>query len=123
MRQMEATDPSSAATAGGPSSLSLVTPGEIRSQSVAIFTAVVTVVGPIFGPPIIGWAVDNSGDPKFVGTALSAFVVVLGVPSILFVLWARGYYRTAVIEMEESLKAQALKDGAAADGEAGPATA
>ena len=103
----------SIATAGGPSSLSLVTPGEIRSQSVAIFTAVVTVVGPIFGPPLIGWAVDNSGDPKFVGTALSVFVTVLGVPAILFVLWARGHYRTAVIEMEQKLKEQ---DGVAAIG-------
>ncbi|MFT4026363.1 MAG: MFS transporter [Novosphingobium sp.] len=94
----------SIATAGGPASLSLVTPGDIRGQSAAIFTAVVTVVGPIFGPPIIGWAVDASGDPKFVGTALSAFVTVLGIPSILFVLWARRYYRTAVVELERSLK-------------------
>lgn len=95
----------SIATAGGPSALSLATPGDIRSQSVAIFNTVITLVGPLLGPPIIGWATDASGDPRSIGVVLSTFVVCVGVPSILIVLFGLKHYRRAVDEMEASLVA------------------
>ena len=93
----------SIATAGGPSALSLATPGDIRSQSIAIFNTVITLVGPLLGPPIIGWATDASGDPRSIGVVLSTFVVCVGVPSILIVLFGLKHYRRAVDEMEASL--------------------
>ncbi len=93
----------SIATAGGPSALSLVTPGDIRSQSVAIFNTVITLVGPLLGPPIIGWATDYSGDPKSIGMVLSIFVVCVGIPSILFVILGLKHYRRALVELEATL--------------------
>ncbi len=93
----------SIATAGGPSALSLVTPGDIRGRSVAIFNTVITLVGPLLGPPIIGWATDYSGDPKAIGMVLSLFVVCVGIPSILFVVLGLKHYRTALAELEATL--------------------
>jgi MFS family permease len=83
--------------------LSLVTPGDIRSQSVAIFNTVITLVGPLLGPPIIGWATDYSGDPKSIGVVLSIFVVCVGIPSILFVILGLKHYRHALVELEATL--------------------
>jgi MFS family permease len=93
----------SIATAGGPSALSLVTPGDIRGRSVAIFNTVITLVGPLLGPPIIGWATDYSGDPKSIGMVLSLFVVCVGIPSILFVVLGLKHYRAALAELEATL--------------------
>lgn len=96
----------SIATAGGPSALALVTPGDIRTQSIAIFNTVITLVGPLLGPPIIGWATDASGDPRSIGVVLSTFVLCVGVPSILIVLFGLKHYRRALAEMEASLAAE-----------------
>ena len=93
----------SVATAGGPAALTLVTPGDIRSQSYAILNTVIVLVGPLLGPPIIGWFTDASGDPAMIGVVLSGFVVCLGVPSIVFTVLGLGHYRRAVAEMEASL--------------------
>lgn len=94
----------SIATAGGPSALSLVTPGDIRGRSVAIFNTVITLVGPLLGPPVIGWATDYSGDPKSIGMVLSLFVVCVGSPSIVLVLVGLKHYRSALTELEATLR-------------------
>lgn len=93
----------SIATAGGPAALSLVTPGDIRGQSVAIFNTIITLVGPLFGPPIIGWATDYSGDPRSIGMVLAVFVVTLGVPSIVLVGLGLKHYRKLLAEIETTL--------------------
>ncbi len=95
----------SIATAGGPAALALVTPGDIRTRSVAIFNTVITLVGPLLGPPIIGWAVDASGDPRSIGWVLSLFVACVGVPSILAVVLGLGQYRRSLADIEASLVA------------------
>jgi MFS family permease len=89
----------SAATAGGPAALQLITPGEMRSRAVAIFNTIITVVGPLLGPPLIGAAVDWSGDPKTIGLALSGFVFVIGLPTLFIVTFGLKYYRAAADEM------------------------
>ncbi|MEO7787740.1 MAG: MFS transporter [Sphingomicrobium sp.] len=87
-------------TAGSIAALTLVTPGDIRSRAVAIFNTMVTLVGPLIGPPLIGWAVDYSGNPKSLGVVLSLFVLVIGIPSILFVMLGMKHYRRAIDELE-----------------------
>jgi MFS family permease len=94
----------SVATAGGPASMMAVTPGEIRGQSMAIFNTVIALIGPLFGPPLIGWAIDASGDPKSIGMVLSAYVLIVGIPSILLVCLGLKHYRGAVHELEAALK-------------------
>ena len=95
----------SLATAGGPAALALVTPGDIRSQSVAIFNTCITLVGPLIGPPLIGWATDASGDPKSIGWVLSLFVLGLGIPSLIVTMSGLRSYRKALVEVEERLAA------------------
>ncbi|MDE2466514.1 MAG: MFS transporter [Alphaproteobacteria bacterium] len=84
------------ATAGGPSAIALITPGEMRSQVFALYTAVVTLLGPLFAPPLIGWLVDLSGSPNALGVVLSGFAVAAGLPSLFFMLrWFKDYQRSS----------------------------
>ena len=89
----------SAATAGGPAALQQITPGEMRSRSVAIFNTVITVVGPLLGPPIIGAATDWSGNPASIGVVLSGFVLVVGIPTFIVLAIGMKHYRAASAEM------------------------
>ena len=92
------------ATAGGPSSMMQITPGEIRSQSMAIFNTVIALVGPLIGPPLIGWAIDATGDPKSIGVVLSGYVLIVGVPAIILLGLGLRHYRAAVVDLEQSLR-------------------
>ncbi len=105
----------SAATAGGPAALQLITPGEMRSRSVAIFNTVISLVGPLLGPPLIGAATDWMGSPDTIGIALSGFVVIIGTPTLILVCLGLKHYRALAQQMAGS-----LKDGA---DQASPATA
>lgn len=89
----------SAATAGGPAALQMITPGEIRSRSVAIFNTVITVVGPLLGPPLIGAATDWSGDPASLGIVLCGFVICVGLPTFVVMIFGFKHYRQLVTEM------------------------
>ncbi len=93
----------SVATAGGPSSMALITPGEIRGQSLAIYNTVIALIGPLFGPPLVGWAIDMSGDPKSIGIMLFGYVSLIGIPSILLVWLGLKHYRTEVQALERTL--------------------
>lgn len=94
----------SVATPGGPASMMQITPGEMRSQSMAIFNTVIALIGPLLGPPLIGLAVDASGDPNSIGVVLSAYVLIIGVPAILLLTLGLRHYRAAVQDMEEALE-------------------
>lgn len=104
----------SAATAGGPAALQQITPGEMRSRSVAIFNTVITVIGPLLGPPIIGAATDWSGNPASIGVVLSAFVIAIGIPTFVVLAIGLKHYRAACAEMAEISKASLERELAAA---------
>jgi MFS family permease len=89
----------SAATAGGPAALQMITPGEMRSRSVAIFNTVITLIGPLLGPPLIGAATDWSGNPASIGVALCGFVLLIGIPSLIVVFLGLKHYRATATEM------------------------
>lgn len=93
----------SVATAGGPASMALITPGEIRTQSMAIFNTVISLIGPLLGPPIIGAATDLSGDPRNIGLVLSGYVILLGAPAILITWRGLAHYRLAARDLDASL--------------------
>ena len=94
----------------------------MRSRAVAIFNTIITVVGPLLGPPLIGAAVDWSGDPTTIGMALSGFVFMIGLPTLLIVVFGLRHYRAAADEMaavSRGIDGAALADSAGA----APATA
>lgn len=95
----------SAATAGGPAALSLITPGELRTRTVAIFNTIITLIGPLIGPPLIGAATDWSGNPASIGVVLCGFVLLVGVPSLIVVCIGLRHYREAAAEMTGRLAA------------------
>ena len=101
----------SAATAGGPAALQQITPGEMRSRSVAIFNTVITVVGPLLGPPIIGAATDWSGNPASIGIVLSGFVLAIGIPTFVVMMLGRKHYLAAAAEMAGISKASLERAG------------
>lgn len=94
----------SAATAGGPAALQFITPGEMRSRSVAIFNTVITLVGPLLGPPLIGAATDWMGDPKSINIALTSFVLLIGIPTLVILLTGMSHYRKLADELERATK-------------------
>jgi len=93
-----------AATAGGPAALQMITPGEMRSRSIAIFNAIITLVGPLLGPPLIGAATDWMGSPKTIGIALSGFVLIVGIPTLVIVCLGLKHYRALTVEMAGAIK-------------------
>ncbi|AHE54448.1 MFS transporter [Sphingomonas sanxanigenens] len=95
----------SVATAGGPASMARITPGEVRTQSMAIFNTVISLIGPLLGPPIIGAATDLSGDPRNIGLVLSGYVILLGAPAILITWRGLAHYRLAARDLDASLAA------------------
>lgn len=114
----------SAATAGGPAALQMITPGEIRTRSVAIFNTFITLVGPLLGPPIIGAATDWTGNPASIGVVLCGFVLVVGVPTLIVMFLGLNQYRKLVTEMAEATRANAARaDAAEVEGPAAPAVA
>jgi MFS family permease len=93
----------SVATAGGPSSMAQITPGEIRTQALAIFNTCISLIGPLLGPPIIGLATDLTGDPSMIGVVLCGYVLLIGIPSIAITFIGLRHYREAVTELETAL--------------------
>lgn len=102
----------SVATAGGPASMAMITPGEIRTQSMAIFNTVISLIGPLIGPPLIGWAIDLSGSPKSINVVLTGYVLLIGVPSIIIACLGLKHYRAAANELEAALASAPKPAGA-----------
>ena len=95
----------SVATAGGPASMTMIAPGEIRGRSMAIYNTAIALIGPLVGPPVIGWAIDRTGDPKTIGVVLSWYCVVVGAPSLAIVWRGLKHYRNEVQNLEMALDA------------------
>ena len=111
----------STATAGGPAALQMIVPGEIRTRSVAIFNTVITMVGPLLGPPIIGAATDWSGNPASIGYVLCGFVLAVGLPT--FIVLALGFHHYRELAEDMAKLTAASDEGQAEAMAAEPATA
>src|SRR3546814_11359911 len=83
--------------------MALIAPGEIRVQSLAIYNSFIALVGPLFGPPLVGWMIDRTGDPKSIGVILFGYVALIGIPSILFLILGLRPYREEAFRLESSL--------------------
>ncbi|MEO7773221.1 MAG: MFS transporter [Steroidobacteraceae bacterium] len=88
------------ATAAGPSSLSLIAPGQIRSQSVALYYLVIGVFGQLLGPPPVGLLTDLLGDPSYLRHAMTLEAAVLGSAALVVVAMGMRHFRAASHELE-----------------------
>lgn len=91
------------AAAAGPATLTLIAPGQIRSQAIAIYYFVISICGQIIGPPPVGMMTDLFGDPAKLRYAMTIEALAVGIPAILIVALGMGAYRRRVIELEERM--------------------
>jgi MFS family permease len=89
-----------AAGAAGPASVILLAPGQIRSQSTAIYYFIISVFGQLMGPPPVGWMTDQFGDTAKLRYAMSIEAICVGVPAILLLMLGLASYRRRVVELE-----------------------
>lgn len=94
------------ATAAGPASLTMIAPGQIRSQSTAIYYFVISISGQLLGPPPVGWMTDLFGDPTMLRYAMSIEALVVGIPAMVLVTLGLASYRRQATELEAQLVEQ-----------------
>lgn len=92
------------ATAAGPATLMMLTPGQMRAQATAVYYLVISVIAQLIGPPLVGIMTDRMGDPAALRYSVSIEVALIGVPSILLVFLGFAAYRRAVLALEEELE-------------------
>ncbi|MEO8751135.1 MAG: MFS transporter [Casimicrobiaceae bacterium] len=88
------------ATAAGPTSLSLIAPGQIKSQAVAVYYFVLGIFGQLLGPPPVGLLTDLFGDPAMLRYAMTIEALVIGLTALLLVALGLKYFRAATLELE-----------------------
>ncbi len=94
------------ATAAGPVSLSVLAPGQIRSQATAVYYLVISLAGQLLGPPPVGWMVDRFGHPAALRYAVSIEAAAVSVPALLLLaLGLRAFHRAAEALEREGLDA------------------
>jgi MFS family permease len=90
-----------AATAAGPASLTLIAPGQIKAQAVALYYLVIGIFGQLLGPPPVGLMTDMFGSPDKLRYAMTIEAVVVGSIAIAVVAAGMRHYRRAAVELEE----------------------
>lgn len=104
-------------TPAGPASLSLIAPGQTKSQSAAIYFLVVGACGQILGPPPVGLITDLLGDPSMLRYAMTLQASVVGVFALTIVALGMGSFRRNVEELERLIDESGVRgDGPGAAG-------
>ena len=88
------------AAAAGPASLTLIAPGQIKSQATAIYYLFIGVFGQLIGPPPVGLMTDLFGDPGKLRYAMTIEAATVGVLALIFVGIGISRYRRCVDEVE-----------------------
>jgi MFS family permease len=88
-----------AAAAAGPVSLTLIAPGQVRSQAIAIYYLIIGVFGQLLGPPPVGLMTDLFGDPAMLRYAMTIEAIAVGSVALLLVRAGMTHYRAAAEEL------------------------
>lgn len=91
------------AAAAGPASLSLIAPGQIKSQATAIYYLVISISGQLIGPPPVGWMTDMFGDPGRLGWAMSIEAATVGGIALVVLFLGLPAYRRGVEALERMI--------------------
>ena len=91
------------AAAAGPASLSLIAPGQIKSQATAIYYLVISISGQLIGPPPVGWMTDMFGDPAKLGWAMTIEAATVGGAALIIVSLGLSAYRRGVEAVERMI--------------------
>ncbi len=91
------------AAAAGPASLSLLAPGQIKSQATAIYYLVISISGQLIGPPPVGWMTDMFGDPAKLGWAMTIEAATVGGAALIILCFGLPAYRKGVEAVERMI--------------------
>lgn len=91
------------AAAAGPASLSLLAPGQIKSQATAIYYLVISISGQLIGPPPVGWMTDMFGDPSKLGWAMTIEAATVGGAALVILCFGLPAYRKGVEAVERMI--------------------
>lgn len=89
------------AAAAGPASLTLIAPGQIKSQATAIYYLFIGVFGQLIGPPPVGLMTDLFGDESMLRYAMTIEAATVGTIALVVVTLGLKRYRSCVEEVEE----------------------
>lgn len=101
------------AAAAGPASITLIAPGQIKSQATALYYLFIGVFGQLIGPPPVGLMTDLFGDPGKLRFAMMIEAATIGSLALVLVALGMSYYRRCVIEVDAMIESGAVKTHAA----------
>lgn len=90
--------------AAGPATLTLIAPGQIKSQAVAIYYLAIGIAGQLLGPLPVGLMTDLFGDPADIRYAMTIQAAAVGSLALVLVAAGLGAYRRCVIEVESLIQ-------------------
>jgi len=94
-------------TACAPLSLVGIAPGQIRSQTIALFYLVISMIGAIIGPQSVAFVTDFViGDESAIRYSMTWVAVAVGVLALFPTLIVRPAYREQLAEREAELAAE-----------------
>ena len=86
--------------AAGPSSITLIAPGQIKSQATAIYYLCIGIFGQLLGPPPVGLMTDLFGDPGKLRYAMTIEAATIGTLALVLVAVGMSHYRRCVLEVD-----------------------
>lgn len=92
------------AAAAGPATLTLIAPGQIKSQATAIYYLAIGVAGQLLGPLPVGLMTDLFGDPSDIRYAMTIEAATVGTLALVVVAAGLGSYRRCVVEVEQAIR-------------------
>lgn len=101
------------AAAAGPASITLIAPGQIKSQATALYYLFIGVFGQLIGPPPVGLMTDLFGDPGKLRFAMMIEAATIGLLALVLVALGMSHYRRCVVEVDAMIDAGAAKTHAA----------
>jgi MFS family permease len=89
------------ATAAAPSSIVSIAPGQIRSQTIALFYLTISLIGAGIGPPAVAFFTDNVfRDEQAIRYSMAVLPVVFGILGLIPAWHLRRAFREQVAERE-----------------------
>ena len=99
-----------AASATAPTALVGITPGQIRSQTIALYYLTISLTGAVIGPSSVAFFTDIVfGDESAIRYSLAVVPVLVGIAMLFPVMIVRKAYRQQLIERRAQLSQERLQ--------------
>lgn len=100
------------AAAAGPAALTMIAPGQTKSQSTAIYYFFIGICGQLLGAPVVGLMTDLFGGDVRLRYAMTIEALVVGTAALILVALGLTRFRRCVTEVEELIGPTATREAA-----------